>query len=170
MIPKNLFKAGYVSKAHGLKGEITVNLEKVDLPEQVDEVFLELNGQINSYPVEHFSARPDKAFIKLLGVNTLEDARALRGHLLFIKIPVRHKQSKDSSFYNEEVEGFFVDDIHLGRVGQVIRVTSMAGNRFLEVRHEGRELLIPVNGPFIKKMDRQKKLISVDLPDGFTDI
>ena len=169
MIPKNLFKAGYVSKAHGLKGEITVNLEKVDLPDTVEEAFLEFNGKITGYMVEHFSARPDKAFIKLRGVNSLDEARNLRGHLLFLRIPVRTRKSKDS-FYNEEIEGFQVDDIQSGIIGQVIRITSMAGNRYLEVSHEGRQLLIPENGPFIQKIDRRKKLILVDLPDGFTDI
>lgn len=169
MIPKNLFKAGYVSKAHGLKGEITVNLEKVDLPELIEEAFLEFNGQISSYPIEHFSARPDKAFIKLHGVDTLEEARSLRGHLLFLRIPARAKQDK-ASFYNEEIEGFSVNDINSGLIGQVIRVTTMASNRFLEVAHESRELLIPVTGPFIQKIDRRKKVITVDLPEGFTDL
>jgi len=169
MIPENLFKAGYVSKAHGLKGEITVNLEKVILPDEVLELFLEANGDYKNYSVEHFSARPDKAFIKLAGVNTLEGALELRGHVMYLKIPARKKRSSQE-LYDEEIQGFFIDDLHHGRIGQVTGVSNLPGNKLIEVAHEGREILIPVDGPFILKIDRRKKVITVDMPDGFLDI
>lgn len=169
MVSKNLFKAGYVAKAHGLKGEITVNLEKVMLPDIVKEVFLEFQGQYTSYVAEQFSARPDKAFIKLAGIDSLEQAQNLRGHVLYLKIPSRLSTDK-SGFYEEEIRGFHVDDTELGRIGQAVRITNLGSNVLLEILHEGREILIPVNGPFIQKVDKRKKLIVVSLPEGFTEI
>lgn len=169
MIPKNLFKAGYVAKAHGLKGEITINLDRVTIPDEVEEVFLEFQGQFTNYKAEQFSARPDKAFIKLDGINTLEAAQNLRGHILYLKIPSRSSADTDE-FYEEEIRGFIVDDIELGRIGHAVKVTNLGSNVLLEVIHEGREILIPVNGPFIQKVDKKKRIIKVNLPEGFTDI
>jgi 16S rRNA processing protein RimM len=36
--------------------------------------------------------------------------------------------------------------------------------------HEGKEVLIPVNSPFITSINKSKKKISVNLPEGFLDI
>jgi len=110
MKQKNLFKAGYIARTHGLRGEVTANLEKVALPDHVTSVFLESGGQLTEYMAEQFSARPDKAFIKLSGIDTIEQARALRGSALFLAIPKR-KSSPDIDFYDEEVTGFHIDDL-----------------------------------------------------------
>jgi 16S rRNA processing protein RimM len=169
MKPKNLFKAGYIARTHGLKGEVTANLEKVALPDQVTTVFLESGGQFTEYETEHFSARPDKAFIKLSGIDTFEQAKAIRGSVLYLTIPKR-KSPADGEFYDEEITGFYIDDLESGRVGKVGKVLNLPGNRLLECEHEGRTFLVPVNGPFIQKIDRRKKIITVDLPEGFLDL
>jgi 16S rRNA processing protein RimM len=169
MNQKNLFKAGYIAKTHGLKGEVTANLEKVVLPDHVTKVFLESGGQITEYVAEQFSARPDKAFIKLSGIDTIEQASALRGSTLFLTIPKR-KSLSVIEFYDEEITGYHIDDIQNGRVGKVGKVLNLPGNRLLECEHEGRTFLVPVNGPFIQKIDRRKKVITVNLPEGFLDL
>ncbi|MFZ9981095.1 MAG: ribosome maturation factor RimM [Cyclobacteriaceae bacterium] len=169
MKPKNLFKAGYISRTHGLKGEVTANLEKVVLPGEVIKVFLESDGQFTEFEAEHFSARPDKAFIKLSGIDTIEQAQALRGSTLFLIIPER-KSSAATEFYDEEISGFHIDDLELGRVGRVEKILNLPGNRLIECNRDGKTFLIPVNGPFIQKIDRRKKTISVNLPDGFMEL
>ncbi|MNC96079.1 16S rRNA-processing protein RimM [compost metagenome] len=55
--------------------------------------------------------------------------------------------------------------VNLGSVGQVI---NQGFTRFLEVGD--RNVLIPINGPFIKSISKTKKKIEVELPEGFLDI
>jgi 16S rRNA processing protein RimM len=43
-------------------------------------------------------------------------------------------------------------------------------NRLLVVKHADKEILIPMNGPFITSVNKTKKRITVNLPDGFLDI
>jgi 16S rRNA processing protein RimM len=43
-------------------------------------------------------------------------------------------------------------------------------NRFLVVDHKGKEVLIPINGPFIKSVNKSKKKITVELPEGFLEL
>lgn len=165
MTPKNIFKAGYVAKAHGLKGEITVNLFRVELPQKIDQAFLESDGTFKEFKVDQISARPDKAFIKLAGVDTLEAAQALRGHQLFFKIPGR--SSLKGEFYAEEIIGFTVEDQQEGEIGQVTGISGIPGNRLIEVAGTTGEILLPINSPFIIKIDKRKKWVVVDLPDGY---
>jgi 16S rRNA processing protein RimM len=43
-------------------------------------------------------------------------------------------------------------------------------NRLLALDHNGKEVLIPVNSPFITRINKSKKMITVNLPEGFLDI
>jgi len=167
--PKNIFKIGYISKTHGLKGEVTVILDSVTLPEAVEKVFLELNGVYREYTAIHFSARPDKAFIKLTGVDDLESAQALRGYHVYLERKGRSKPSSDMIF-EDELIGYMVidsDDTELGVIRQII---GHSGNRLFEVINGRKEILIPVNGPYIQEIDSKKKKILVDLPEGFLEL
>ena len=168
MTPKNIFKAGYVAKAHGLKGEVTINLLRVELPQKIEQAFLELDGQFKEFKVEQFSARPDKAFLKLAGINSIEEAMALRGHQVFFSIPKR--SASKGEFYAEEIIGFTVEDRKEGEIGQVSGLSGIPGNRLIEVVGATGEILLPLNSPFIIQIDKKKKWLLVELPDGYLSI
>lgn len=62
-----LYKAGFVMRPHGLKGEVTISLD-VDAPADWDSlksIFLEVKSQLVPYFIETISVRHDKAFLKL---------------------------------------------------------------------------------------------------------
>ncbi|MNC95569.1 Ribosome maturation factor RimM [compost metagenome] len=73
-------------------------------------------------------------------------------------------------FYSEEVIGFEVFDDVNGPLGFVEDVEQAGPNRFLILSYIQKEIMIPVNGPFIKSINKSKKTISVSLPEGFLDI
>ena len=169
MNKQDCYSIGYISKTHGLKGEVTaVFTEPIEL-DTVESVFIELEGSLVPYFIHSFSDRGDKAFIKFDDVNTPEQAAALKGSTLFLNKSVR-PSLKRGEFYNDEVVGFSVDDETLGTLGPVIQVIESGLNRLLEVDHQGKEVLIPINSPFIKSVNKSKKLIKVHLPEGFLSI
>jgi 16S rRNA processing protein RimM len=49
-------------------------------------------------------------------------------------------------------------------------VIAAGPNKLLVVEHKGKEVMIPINGPFIKSVNKSRKRITVELPDGFLDI
>lgn len=167
MTLKNTFKAGYVTKSHGLKGEITVKLVSVEIPQKISTVFLEKEGQFLEFKVEHFSARPDKAFIKLEGVSTIEEAQKLKGFNVFMKIPKR--SSEEQGFYPDQLNDFSVHDSNYGLIGKITGIGGSPENPLIEINAQGREILIPINAPFILKVDKRKKMIEVELPDGYLE-
>jgi 16S rRNA processing protein RimM len=165
------YKVGYVMKPHGLKGEVTISLDP-DSPadwENLKTIFIEKKSQLVPYFIKAISVRNDRAFVKLEDVDTPEYATLLKGGSLYLPKESRPKLAK-GEFYSEEVIGFEVfDDIH-GPLGFVENVEQAGPNRFLILSYIQKEIMIPVNGPFIKSINKSKKTINVSLPEGFLDI
>jgi len=160
---------GYISKTHGLKGEVTaVFTEPIEL-DALGSIFIEIKGNLVPYFIESFSDRGDKAFLKFEDINTPELAASLKGTLLYLHKEVR-PVLKRGEFYNDEVIGYTIEDDTEGILGQLKQVIQSGPSRLLEIDYHGKDVLIPVNGPFIKSVNKSKKLIKVSLPDGFLSI
>jgi 16S rRNA processing protein RimM len=170
MTIEDCFKIGYIAKTHGLKGEVTIVMtpECPDLDE-LKSVFAEINKTLVPYFFESISLKGDKAFIKFEDVNSIDQANLLKGSSLYLPKSERAKLSR-GEFYNDEVVDFEVTDSEVGAIGKVIEVFESGPNRFLVVDHNGKEVMIPLNGPFIKSVNKSKKKISVELPEGFLEI
>jgi 16S rRNA processing protein RimM len=165
---ENYFKLGYISKTHGLKGEVTAVIESDVLLEGAT-LFLDLKGTLVPYVIEKISGTTEKPFIKLEGIQSLEQASILKGSSIYMLKSGRSKL-KRGEFYDDEVVGFKVKDKNLGLLGEVIEIQNQGSNRLLSIINKGKEILIPVQGPFITSINKSKKLILVELPNGFLDI
>jgi 16S rRNA processing protein RimM len=169
MNKQDCYSIGYISKTHGLKGEVTtVITEPIEL-DSVESVFIELKGSLVPYFIQSVSDRGDKAFIKFDDVNTAEQAAALKGSALWLSKTVRPSLRR-GEFYNDEVVGFMVEDATEGKLGLLTQVIQSGPSRLLEIDYNGKDVLIPINGPFIKSVNKSKKLIKVSLPEGFLSI
>lgn len=158
-------------RPHGLKGEVTISLD-ADAPadwESLKSVFIESKTNLVPYFIEHISIRGDKAFVKFEDVSTPEAAAALKGSSLYLPKTSRPKPAR-GDFYHDEIIGFEVIDDELGLLGTVQTIEQAGPNRFVVLSHKTKEVMIPVNGPFIKSINRTKKTVSVSLPEGFLDI
>jgi 16S rRNA processing protein RimM len=167
MKKESFIKIGYVMKTHGLKGEVTLKLNP-DSPEIEPQSVLMVELETGQVPyfVEQASYKGNQVFVKLEEVNSIEQSEQLKGRSIFIEKTSRPKL-KRGEFYDDEMVGMEVWDgeVNLGVVGQVI---NQGFTRFLEVGE--RNVLIPINGPFIKSISKTKKRIEVELPEGFLDI
>jgi 16S rRNA processing protein RimM len=169
MSPEQCYKVGYVSKTHGLRGEVTI----VMMPEcpdlgSVESIFIQHGNSLVPYFIKSVSVKGDKAFLSLEEVTSIEKASELKGLSLFLPKGERPKLAR-GEFYNDEVVGFevFEGDTPLGFITGVMEAGP---NRFLELNYIGKEVLIPVAGPFITSINKSKKKIVVELPEGFLDI
>jgi len=168
---QDCFLIGYISKTHGLKGEVTaIFTEPIEL-DSVKSVFIKIKKSESLVPyfIESFSDRGDKAFIKFEDVNSAESAAGLTGSSLHLDKAVR-PDLKRGQFYNDEVVGYLVEDETEGKLGLIKQVIQSGPSRLLEIDFNGKDVLIPVNGPFIKSVNKSKKLIKVSLPEGFLSI
>ena len=168
------FNIGYVVKTHGLKGEVTIaingySVEDLASIRKVHPLFVEIDKRLVPYFIQSISASGTKAIVKFDDVDNVEDASKLAKRSLYLPKEVRPKTQR-GEFYDDEIIHFNVSDEELGPLGRVVDVVQAGPNRLLMLEHDGREVLIPVNSPFIKRINKSKKMITVNLPDGFLDI
>jgi 16S rRNA processing protein RimM len=165
------FKIGFVLRTHGLKGEVTISLEE-DAPRNLPDipaVFVETDNRLVPYFVHSLSINGKKAFVKFEDVDSIEAAEKLVKRNLFLQKSARAK-SGPTEFYNDEIIDFKVIDEDLGELGSVVDIMQAGANRLLVINHGTKEVLVPVNSPFIININKRKRLITVNLPEGFLDI
>lgn len=164
------YKIAFITRPHGLKGEVTLTLLP-DCPalEKGSSLFLQIRNQLVPHFIESISAKGNKAYVKFDGVDTAAAADALKGCSLFLPKNQRPSLPK-GEFYSDEVIGFEVIDSILGSLGTVKGILETGANRHLVVQREAREVLIPLNGPFITHFSKAKKSIQVEIPEGLLDL
>jgi len=163
------FKIGYISKTHGLKGEVTAVFENEFEWNEITSVFLDFNGNLVPYFIEKISDRGDKSFIKFENVNAIEEAEVLKGHSVYLLKNIRPKL-KRGQFYDDEVIGFTVEDETLGNLGLVNEVQGFDMNKLLTIDYNGKEILVPINSPFIKSVNKSQKVVRLSLPEGYLEM
>ncbi|HCW08597.1 MAG TPA: 16S rRNA processing protein RimM [Cytophagales bacterium] len=162
------FKIGYVAKTHGLKGEVTVVFENDFEIDELTSLFAEMNGSLVPYFIETLSDRGDKSFIKFESIDSLTAAENIKGKSLYLPKSSRAKL-KRGEFYDDEVVGFSVEDESLGYLGLVKEIQSQGLNRILIIQGN-KEILAPINSPFVVSVNKTKRLIKLRLPEGYLDI
>jgi 16S rRNA processing protein RimM len=169
MEPKDYYKVGFILKPHGLKGEVTIAFD-ADFPEETPgSIFIGIGSQVVPYFIESLSRKGEKGYLKLEDVRSLEDAGKISGSGLFLPKSSRPRSGR-GEFYDDEVIGFSILDTQTGPLGTVTGILAAGSNRLLAVEHGEKEVLIPLNSPFIKGVNKSKKLITVELPEGFLDL
>jgi 16S rRNA processing protein RimM len=165
------FKIGWILKPHGLKGEVTVMLDE-DAPDDfssIESVFIEQNKRLVPYFIKAISTHGKKAFVKFEDIDTIETAAKISKQSVYIEKSKRPKSAR-GEFYDDEVIDFEVHDEEIGLLGKVREVMQAGPNRLLVVEYNHKEVLIPVNGPFIESVNKAKKKVSVNLPEGFLEL
>lgn len=165
------FQLGYVIKAHGLKGEVQVFLD-TDIPENyknMESVFIEIDNKLVPFFIEAITLNNNKAVVKFEDIDTLEQAQYIKGKLLFL--PIEHlPQLNDDQFYYHELIGFKVNDKHMGMLGIVKNIYTLPNQDLIAMHYKDKEVLIPVNDAVIVRIDRYKKELVVEMPQGLLDV
>lgn len=171
MTTKTCYKIGFIMKPHGLKGQVTLSLD-LEAPDNFDKIetlFVEVKERLLPFFVQTMSVKGNKAYLKLEGIETPEDARALSRSSVYLPKSTR-PQSERGEFYDDEIIGFEVIDSSIGVLGKITEVVQAGPNRLLSVAYNQKEVLIPLNGPFVEGVNKSKRRIAVTLPDGFLEI
>ncbi len=166
---------GYISKAHGIKGEVRAVLDVYDLSEylKVKQLYLAKKGQpLQSYPVSrlrvHLPAKGE-VILKMEGVNDRNEAEALKGNTIFFPeadlpaLPEGH-------FYYFEVIGYQVVDVEEGPLGTIKDFADGNAQDILVMDYEGQEVLIPIAEEFVGAADHDNRTVEVNLPEGLLDL
>lgn len=161
------YQIGYVIKRHGLKGEVRIHLES-PFPNKVESIFIEIDNRLVPFFIETISVSENQAIVKLEEVDGPEKASQLSSCAVYLPNSFKQKRNYNNLEINDLI-GFSVI-FKKQSLGSVSAVNQHALNPLLVVSGNEKELLIPISDYFIKNIDYKLKNITVELPDGFTEI
>lgn len=172
MNKKDCFFVGKIVKKYSFKGELLVKLDtdEPEIYENMESVFVELRNNLVPFFIESSQLHKSELLrIKFEDVDTEMDADALLKCDLYLPLEFLPKL-EDDKFYFHEIIGFTVEDVNFGKVGVVKSINDSTAQALFEIDRDGIEILIPMNDAFIKKVDKKKKVITVDTPDGLIEL
>lgn len=173
MIKKEeVYKIGLFNKPHGIHGELQFTFTD-DIFDRVDCDYLIclLDGIFVPFFIEEYRFRSDStALVKLEGIDTAERARMFTN--VEVYFPVKHaEEAEDGELSWNFFVGFRMEDVRHSELGEVVEVdTATVNTLFVVEQEDGEELLIPAQEEFIVEINQEKKLITVELPEGLLNL
>lgn len=165
--PKEVYKIGYISKIHGIKGEVVMRFDDdVFDRNDADFLFLKIDGLHIPFFIEEYRFKNDEtAFIKFCDIETEDQATELIG--CEVCFPVDERDA-DNQSPNHQLDGFEVIDFATQKsIGTIKSIDNQTTNVLFELDN-GK--LIPANSDFIEHVDEQKKEITLHLPNGLLEL
>ena len=152
-------EAGEIVNVHGLHGEIKV-LPWVDSPEDLVD-FERCRIARKDYEIELVRVQKTCALMKLVGVDTVEDAQKLRGKTVLLF----REDIDDEVIFAAELIGVevFEDGVKIGEISEVL---DYPGNSVYVVKGEGKSYMIPAVKAFILNTDIDGNRMDVKLLEG----
>jgi len=171
MIPEAWLSLATVIKPRGNKGEVLVNLLTPDI-ERLREVqhvscFTSASTPPKIFEVEDVWMHQDKAVVKFVGIDSINDANSLRGLDLCIPLAAR-RQPKEGEVFLSDLIGCKMFDKQESLLGTVKDVFEEGAQVWLQL--DTNETLIPYVTDFFPLMDLPNKRLVADLPEGLLEV
>lgn len=157
--------AGSVSKPFGTDGTLIIKFDP-ELAENISKkelVFIETAEMPVPFFIERFRFRNNRsALVRFLDYDCMELVNDLVGCRLYLP---EEKPPSPAYPFKKDVSGFKVYDEETGFVGQVNGVIEQEMNSLLVIENKEGEVLIPLTGHFITRVDYKKHIIDISVPE-----
>lgn len=163
---------GKILKPFAAKGALLVHLD-VDDPEdyiEMESVFVLMNGQLIPFLIENIQLKHNnKAVLSFADIDSVDQAEILAGSDLYQPVSML-KPLTGNRFYYHEVKGFEVHDKSHGFIGTITEVLEYPHQAVLNIVLGEKEILIPITDEIVTGIDRSKKQLYTDAPEGLIDL
>jgi len=169
---EDCFYFGKIVRKHSYKGEVVINLEPdfSEIITELESVWLLTNNQLVPFFIEKLTYYKNYMYrIQFEGLYSETEADKIIGNLVYLSNEYLPKSEGDD-FYTHEILGFTVVDVNVGTVGKVMFVNVSTPQTLLEVDNGTKMVFIPAHEAFIRKIDKKKKIITVETPEGLLDL
>ncbi|GGD90437.1 ribosome maturation factor RimM [Planktosalinus lacus] len=172
MQKEECFYLGKIVRKYSFKGEVLIKLD-TDEPEmytELESVFVDFNNNLIPFFIEQSGLHKSTLLrVRFEDVDTEQKADEIIG--LDIYLPLSFlPELDDEQFYYHEIIGFTAEDVNFGKIGIVKGVNDSAAQALFEIDRDGKQILIPVNDDFIKKVDKKNKTLLLDTPEGLIEM
>ena len=176
---KDFLKIGFLKKLSGVRGELVLQFEQ-DYEKSLREnpiLFFELNSLTVPWFISkkgiHFRS-DTSAVIKIDWLDSKEQSQKFIGTSVYIQKKDFEKEKKEEkekfSYTEDELSGFSIADEKLGMIGSVEKIENYSGNILFQVNCHGNKILIPFHEDFFVRLDKEKKMIILNCPEGILNI
>lgn len=170
-IMQEYFKIGRLAATFGVDGQLVLehSLGKKSRLNGLEAFFIEEKKDIFlPYFIVATKIKNDKeTYITLEGIQSKEDARVLVKKEVWLIEKDFKKFAVDTSPIS--LLGFTVINKET-EIGQVTEVIEQPHQLLCVVKTENNEILIPIHKESLEKMDKKKRRLYVNLPDGLLEI
>ncbi|GAB7143268.1 ribosome maturation factor RimM [Mycobacterium riyadhense] len=171
---------GRVVKAHGVNGEIVVEV-RTDDPDSRFAPGTTLRAKRSrgaslpgdeerSYVVDGARDHGARLLVRLVGVTDRDAADALRGSLFVIDSDELPPIDEPDTFYDHQLEGLRVRTTAGLDVGVVAEVLHTAAGELLAVKRDAGEVLVPFVSAIVTAVSLDDGILVVDPPEGLLDL
>ena len=166
---EEVYLVGKINKPHGTKGELQFTITDdafMAEEEELNFIFCKLDGILVPFFVEEYRFRSDTTMLlKLEGIDSEDQARKLTGIDVYAEL-VERIPAPDEELSWHFFRGCTVEDIKVGQLGRITYVDNTTLNTLFIIEAADKELMIPAQETFIISIDREKRHLVMDLPEG----
>ncbi len=165
MITENdIIAVGKTGKTHGVRGEITISFDTEFDFDQCDYFVFEMDAIFVPFFIESSRRKNETTMlVKIDGIDDEPAARELCGKTVFVKKELITEADELALDY---FIGFEIVDERLGKIGTIDDIDDSTANTLFAVG----EQLIPVSEDFIVEIDHDRKILTMNLPDGLLQL
>jgi 16S rRNA processing protein RimM len=171
---------GRVAKAHGVTGEITVDV-RTDDPEGRFAPGIRLRGRAprgkgdgaaeKEYVIESVRSHGGRLLMRLEGVADRDSADRLRGTVFLVDSGDLPPIEDPDEFYDHQLEGLTVHTTDGRIIGKVAEVLHTGAGELLSVRDaDGAEVLVPFVAAMVVSVSLADQAIEIDPPEGLLEL
>ena len=172
-----LIEVGYITKLHGLKGEMQASITDTvfDDVKKCPYLVCELDGIYVPFFLVSYRFRSDTTILLTFeDIDTQEKAQPFCGQTLYFDRRCFTKQeAKDYDAAVEEELGYIgyeLSDVELGYIGEITGIDDQTANVLFLVDHNGEEIMIPAADDLVEEIDDDARTILMRLPQGLINM
>ena len=162
---------GSVIKTKGISGEVVIRtkITTMGISEDQKYVMIKIDGLLVPFFIDSWqNLSNNEIILKFRDINTIEKAERLKDREIWL--PRKELKNALMKPADDDLSGYKVIDISDGFIGRTTGILEIPGNDLLRIEYREREILLPIQESIILEINPDKKLIRVDLPDGFLQI
>jgi 16S rRNA processing protein RimM len=162
---------GHIKKIAGYEGAVAVKLEKIfseNIPE-MESVFLEIEGKTVPFFISYSEySGADILKLKFRDYDSIEKISEFAGCRVFLTTDITPEDQENDI---QNLKGYKVIMQGNQLIGIITEIIPNPGQLLLNIiSSQNKEILIPFHEHFIVGIDKKKKILIMDIPDGLTEI
>ncbi len=175
--PRELVVVGVVGRAHGIRGEVSVEL-RTDEPERRFAVGQQLGVEVApsaarravpTLTVAGSRWHQGRLLVAFAQVRDRTTAESARGWRLVASVDPSERPVEDDEFYDRQLIGLAAVTVEGQPVGTVRSIVHLPAQDLLELDTDSGVRLIPFVAALVPRVDLRAGLVVIDAPPGLLD-